>query len=78
MCLQVHVDMVATTLHIVNGAVCIRVAVTCRWEKRSCFFIPSSITAEDQPLQYEDDEKAACYDELGQRVVDLVRLEELI
>lgn len=76
--LQVHVDMVAATLHVVYRTVCVRVAVTCRREQRSRFLIPLSITADDQPLEDENDEEATCYDELGQRIVDLVRLEEFV
>lgn len=71
--LQVHVDMVAATLHVVYGAVCVRVAVTCRREQRSRFLVPLSITAEDQPLEDEDDEESTCDDEFGQRIVSLVR-----
>lgn len=74
--LHVHVDVVAATLHIVDRAGHVRVTMTCRWEQGSRFLVPMSVTAEDQSLEDENHEEAACHDELGQRIVDLWRSEQ--
>lgn len=76
--LQVHVDMVAATLHIVDRAVCMRVAVACRREQRSRFPIPLLVTAKDQSLDDENNEEAARHDELCHRIVNLGGLGEFV